>query len=88
MSKTLTPEQTETFLSLWERVIERCGEMWRGDMEQARASLWGDLPAAEQTRDRAASLLKQLSRDLDKNDDDDRELVRQVTNFRQALVRP
>lgn len=83
---TLTSEQAETFLSLWERVIEYCGAMWRHDMEVERSALWSDLPPYEQTRNRAKHLLTTLGRELDKHDDDGRDLARALADFGRSIA--
>ena len=87
-SKPLTPEQAETFLSLWERVIEQCDERLREDMERERGTLWVRLLPGEKTRTRARALLSSLSRSVSTDDEEGLgdELLLQMAEFRRALA--
>ena len=72
MSATLSPRQTEDFLSLWERVIEQTHPNSRRKMEIERRTLWLDLPAEQRTKRLARAHLSALSRSVNTDDEEGR----------------
>ena len=71
-AEPLSPSQTETFLALWERVIEQCAPQYRERLEAERQSIWLGLPAEQRTKGRARSLLSSLSRNVTTGDEEGR----------------
>lgn len=86
-SDRLSAEQLETFVALWERVIEHCAERYRPTMEAERRLLWEDQIAVERTRLRARRLLSDLRRCVDPEDGEGSgaELLQRIDDLREAL---
>ena len=78
----MTPEQTEDFLSLWERAIELSDPNRRDAMEAERAGIW---TAETQSRRLARSVLSDLRRNANVETDAGRELAEACVALRSSL---
>ncbi len=78
----LTPEQTEDFLSLWERAIELSDPNRRDAMEAERAGIW---TAETQSRRLARSILSDLQRNANVETNAGRELAEACAALRRTL---
>ena len=78
----LTAEQTENFLSLWERAIELSDPNRRDAMEAERAGIW---TAETQSRRLARSVLSDLQRNANVETDAGRELAEACAGLRRTL---
>ncbi len=84
---TLRPWQPESFLSLWERVIEQCHPNSRTKMEAEREQNWLGLPEGERTKALARATLSSLSRSVNTDDEEGRgdDLKMDMANLFQEL---
>src|SRR6202789_4115489 len=78
----MTPEQTEDFLSLWERAIELSDPNRRDARETERAGIW---TAETQSRRLARSVLSDIRRNANVETDAGRELAEACAALRSSL---
>ena len=83
VERDLTPEQTEDFLSLWERAIELSDPNRRDAMEAERAGIW---TAETQSRRLARSVLSGLQQNANVETDAGRELAQACAALRRTLA--